>query len=157
MVDGEVLELRIAWLAGGLTRGLTRARARRQVIVAVIGERKVAGAHRLAKHAQADSFLGIKEHLQEFAALRRSELLRNQPGGGIGKRSAESVNLLVCVGVVDLDGERRDSGRAELEWRFFQKRLVQVLRGFDDVDVNGALGLRGRRALYGFPRLRGTG
>ena len=77
-----------------------------------------------------------KEHFEELCALGLGEFLRNQPRRRIRERGAEAADLLELDGVVDFDGEPRNARGTELE-RLFQKRFVQVLRGFDHVDANG--------------------
>ncbi len=122
MVDGEVLELRIA-LAGW------------RVIVAVVGKRKIAGAHRLAQHGQADALDRAEQHLHGFFALSLGQFVPEQPGGRIGERGAEAVDLLVLHGVVHGDGEVGCARRAESQRRPFPERLMLLFGGLDHLDA----------------------
>ena len=121
VVDGEGFQFGI---------GLSR----RKIVVGITLQGKITGAHGLAQNAEADSLFRIEEHFEKLCAPRFAEFLRDQPCRRIGERRAEAVDLLVCDGIIDIDGESRDTRGTELQWRLFQERLAQVFGGFVYLD-----------------------
>lgn len=126
MVDGELLELGI-FLSGG------------NVIVAVHVEREVAGAHGLAQNSEGDSLLRVEERVERFEALLWREFLVDEPGRGIGERSAEAVDDLVFRGFVDVDGEIGSAFGAELDGGLGGEPGCLIFERLNDLDWRGFL------------------
>ena len=111
VINGEVLHLRIQLSLG-------------HVVVGIVLDGKVASAHGLTQHAQADSFFRVKEQLEKFSPLGSRELLRNQPGRGIGERGAEAIDLLILCRIVHDNGESNETGRIKVKCGFVLQRFV---------------------------------
>src|SRR5947209_2302497 len=80
--------------------------ARGHVVVRVVADGgKVGSPHRLAQQADSQAAGGIEQLSHEVVAMRGTELIGDEPGRGIGERSAEAVDLLVALRVVYGDRE----------------------------------------------------
>src|SRR5580700_9984907 len=117
----------------------------RQVVIRVIAQRKISGAHRLAQKTEMNP-PRTEKILHQLISLRRRKLFPNQPGSRISKRSAHSFQRLVTNGVVYVDGQsaRRASSESQRRLRTQQRRLIWIRLNHVDRLPN-----RGRQQEHG--------
>src|SRR5580693_3547657 len=90
--------------------------SRRQVVIGVIAQREISGAHRLAQKTEMNP-LRTEKVVHQLISLRQRELFPYQPGGGVGKRSPHSFQRLVTNGVVYIDGQSAPCASGESQRR----------------------------------------
>src|SRR5262249_35244356 len=83
----------------------------------------------LAQHAQANSFLTVKEHAESVGALGIGQIAFEEVCGRFSERRAEAIDFLVFDGVVDKDGECGRAARLKRHRRFFGKRFMFFIGG----------------------------